>query len=381
MTSDHQRPGPTSADSYQHPLISSPHRLKLAVFGLNVSSGCSMTRAPGTLQINWAESKRIAQMAEHAGFDALIPVARWKGAGGAVNFNHRSFEPFTWAAGLAAVTERIGLFSTCHVPTAHPVRVAKEFATVDHISGGRFGLNVVAGWNESEIRMFGAPQAEHDTRYEIADDWVRLLKALWSTPDAFDYEGPHFTCPGAYSEPKPVQDAPLIMSAGNSPRGQQFAATHADLNFIHAPDLAAAGAIAADVKKTAADQGRDMQFFGQCYIVCRETQAEAEAYVRRCVHELGDWEGVRNLLDILIPNSQSALGDEWEARAAHVIAGYGALPLVGTPDQIVEGLLEFADHGLNGTTVSWVNYEEGIEQFQRVLLPRLVEAGLRESQT
>ena len=124
-----------------------------------------------------------------------------------------------------------------------------------------------------------------------------------------------------------------------------------------------------------------MQFFGQCYIVCRETQAEAEAYVRQCVDELGDWEGARNLLDILIPNSQSALGEEWEARAGHLIAGYGALPLVGTPDQIVEGLLKFADHGLNGTTVSWVNYEEGIDQFQRVLQPRLVEAGLRESQT
>ena len=366
------------ADARQHPLLSSPHRLQLAVFGLNVSSGCSMTRAPGTLQINWAESRRIARMAEHAGFDALIPVARWKGVGGAVNFNHRNFEPFTWAAGLAAATERIGLFSTCHVPTVHPVRVAKEFATVDHISGGRLGLNVVAGWNESEIGMFGAPQAEHDARYDFADDWVGLLKALWSTPGEFDYEGSHFTCPGAYSEPKPVQDTPLIMSAGNSPRGQQFAAAHAQFNFIHAPDVAAAGAIAANVKKVAADQGRDMQFFGQCYIVCRETQAEAEAYVRQVVDELGDWEGARNLLDVLIPNSQSALGDEWEARAAHLIAGYGALPLVGTPDQIVEGLLEFADHGLAGTTVSWVNYEEGIDQYQRLLLPRLVEAGLRE---
>ncbi len=108
----------------EHPLRSSPHRLKLAVFGLNVSGGCSMTSAPGTLQITWEESKRIAQLAEGAGFDALIPVARWRGMGGTTNFNHRSFEPFTWAAGLAAVTERIGLFATCHVPTVPPVRLA-----------------------------------------------------------------------------------------------------------------------------------------------------------------------------------------------------------------------------------------------------------------
>lgn len=365
----------------QHPLVTSPHRLKLAVFGLNVSGGCSITKAPGTLQINWAESKRIAQMADQAGFDALIPVARWKGMGGEVNFNHRNFEPFTWAAGLAACTERIGLFSTCHVPTVHPVRLAKEFATVDHISGGRFGLNIVAGWNEKEIGMFGAPQAEHDARYDYADDWANLLKALWSTEGEFDYDGPHFNCPGAYSEPKPLQKEPLIMSAGNSPRGQQFAATHAHLNFIHAADVAAAGAIAKDVKKTAADLGRAMQFFGQCYIICRETQAEAEAYQRHVIEEMGDWEGVRKMLDVLIPNSQSALGDQWEARAGHMIAGYGALPLVGTPDQIVEKLAAFSEQGLAGTTVSWINYEEGIDQYQRLLLPRLVEAGLRESES
>jgi len=147
-----------------HPLRTVPHRLKLALFGLNVSGGCSMTSVGGTLQISWQESVQIAQLAERCGLDAIIPVARWKGMGGETNFNHRSFEPFTWAAGLAAVTERIGLFATCHVPTVHPVRLAKEFATVDHISGGRFGLNIVAGWNEREIGMFGAPIAEHDTR-------------------------------------------------------------------------------------------------------------------------------------------------------------------------------------------------------------------------
>ena len=78
--------------------------------------------------------------------------------GGSVNFNHRNFETFTWAAGLAASTDEIGVFATFHVPTVHPVRAAKEVVTIDHISGGRFGLNIVAGWNEREIAMFGKPQ-------------------------------------------------------------------------------------------------------------------------------------------------------------------------------------------------------------------------------
>merc|ERR1711965_219420 len=98
--------------------------------------------------------------------------------GGKVNFNHRNFETFTWAAGLAAKTEKIGVFATFHVPTVHPVRAAKEVATIDHISGGRFGLNIVAGWNEREIAMFGVPQKDHDIRYDVADDWISLCKEL-----------------------------------------------------------------------------------------------------------------------------------------------------------------------------------------------------------
>lgn len=361
-----------------NPLRTSPHRLKLAVFGVNVSGGCSMTRAPGTIEVSWEESKRIAMMADAAGFDALVPVARWKGMGGDVNFNHRSFEPFTWAAGLAAVTSRIALFSTCHVPTVHPVRVAKEFATIDHISCGRFCLNIVAGWNEREISMFGAPQAAHDTRYDIADDWISLIKALWSREEEFDWNGPHFTVPAAYSQPKPLQSTPVIMSAGNSPRGQAFAAKHADLNFVVAPDMVSAGKAAEGVRSLAGERGRQVQVFGQCYVVCRDTEAEAKAFVEDYVNELGDWSGVRNLLDVLIPNSQSALGSEWESMAANMIAGYGALPLVGTPDQIVEGLAKMSAAGLDGTTLSWVDYEAGIDQFERVLKPRLIEAGLRE---
>ena len=88
-----------------HPLKRSPHKLKLGVFGLNVSSGCSMTERQDTLKVEWDESVKIAQLAEQAGIEAVIPVARWKGMGGKVNFNHRNFETFTWAAGLAAKTE------------------------------------------------------------------------------------------------------------------------------------------------------------------------------------------------------------------------------------------------------------------------------------
>jgi FMNH2-dependent dimethyl sulfone monooxygenase len=362
-----------------NPMLTSGNKLKLAVFGLNVSGGCSMTDSPEVLKVTWDESVRIAQLAESAGIEAVIPVARWKGMGGNVNFNHRNFETFTWAAGLSAVTSRICVFATFHVPTVHPVRAAKEVATIDHISGGRFGLNIVAGWNAKEINMFGVEQREHDIRYDVADDWITLCKKLWTTSGEFDHAGAYFPSPGAYSEPKPVQSPyPPLMSAGNSARGQLFAAKHADLNFVVAKDIAEAGQIAAAGKRIAREQfGRRMQVFGQAYIVCRDTEREAQEYVHEYVKVKGDWPGVRNLLDVLVPNSKSALGAGWEPLAANLIAGYGAIPLVGTAEQIVDSMLAFSAAGLDGITLSWVNYEAGLTQFKEKLLPLMRQAGLR----
>jgi FMNH2-dependent dimethyl sulfone monooxygenase len=363
-----------------HPMMTSKNKLKLAIFGLNVSSGCSMTDRPETLKVTWEESKRIAQTADRLGIEAIIPVARWKGMGGKVNFNHRNFETFTWAAGLSAVTEQISIFATFHVPTVHPIRAAKEVATIDHISGGRFGLNIVAGWNEREIAMFGIPQKEHDVRYDVADDWISLCKELWTREGTFDYDSTHFKSPGAYSEPKPIQRPhPVLMSAGNSARGQQFAAQHTDINFVVAKDIPTAGEIAANGRRLASEKyGRRLQVFGQAYVVCRETEKEAQEFVEEYVQRQGDWEGVRNLLDVLVPNSKSALGDGWESMATNLIAGYGAIPLVGTAEQIVDKLLAFHKAGLDGLTLSWVNYDDGLAQFGDKLLPMLRQAGLRE---
>jgi alkanesulfonate monooxygenase SsuD/methylene tetrahydromethanopterin reductase-like flavin-dependent oxidoreductase (luciferase family) len=362
-----------------NPILNSENKLKLGLFGLNVSSGCSMTDRTDTIKVEWDESVRIAKTADRLGFEAVIPVARWKGMGGKVNFNHRNFETFTWAAGLSAVTERISIFATFHVPTVHPVRAAKEVATIDHISKGRFGLNIVAGWNEREIAMFGIPQKEHDVRYDVADDWISLCKELWTREGEFDYDGPFFKSPGAYSEPKPIQQPhPALMSAGNSARGQLFAAAHADVNFVVAKDVKSAGEIAANGRKIAREKfGRNMQVFGQAYVVCRETEKEAKEFVEEYVQRKGDWEGVRNLLDVLVPNSKSALGDGWESMAANLIAGYGAIPLVGTADQIVDGLLAFSKAGIDGLTLSWVNYDDGLAQFEQKLLPLMRQAGLR----
>jgi dimethylsulfone monooxygenase len=362
------------------PLLGSGNRLKLAVFSQNMAGGANLTHYPGAPQATWPENVRIARAAEDAGFEALIPVARWRGmADPARRAAHRSFECFTWAAGIAAATERIGVFATFHIPVAHPVAAAKQIATVDHISGGRFGVNLVAGWNSDEFAMFGTEQREHDDRYAVADEWMTFLRRIWAAEEEFDFDGRYFTARGVLSEPKPVRpDGPVIMNAGFSPAGRQFAAQHADLTFAMVPTVAAArGTIPPLKRQVRDDRGRDLMVFAAAHVVCADTEAAARAAYQAMVHDHGDWQAADTAIRLLIPNSRSADFDR-AGMAASAIAGFFAFPLIGTPEMIVEQMSELADAGLDGLALSWLDYEDGIAAYAERIRPLLIDAGLRK---
>jgi alkanesulfonate monooxygenase SsuD/methylene tetrahydromethanopterin reductase-like flavin-dependent oxidoreductase (luciferase family) len=355
--------------------------LKFAVFGANVSHGCAITSAPGNIEVTWSESVELARAAEDAGIEGLVPVARWRGFGGETNFNHRCFETYTWAAGVAAATEKLVVFSTSHVPTIHPVLAAKQAVTIDHISGGRFVLNIVAGWNSTEIGMFGRPQAEHDVRYHVAAEWIELMKRLWTEEGSFDFDGKYFQCPGAYAEPKPIQSPhPLIMSAGVSPAGREFAARHADILFILAPDFAAAAEIAREVRAQAKGYGRQVMIWAMLCLTVRDTEAEAKKYFDYYVNERGDWDAANNLYNMWAVESDSGDPSEKEQHLRNLVAGYAGFPIVGTPQQVAEQIADcHRSVGLDGVTLSWVDYREGIAQLKEQVMPLLVQAGVRKA--
>ena len=111
--------------------------------------------APERWSASWEDNLRMAILADDAGLDFLLPIGRWKGYGGETDYQGSSFETITWASGLLAQTRRITVFGTVHVPLFHPVLAAKQMVTADHIGHGRFGLNVVSGWNPIEFGMMG----------------------------------------------------------------------------------------------------------------------------------------------------------------------------------------------------------------------------------
>jgi dimethylsulfone monooxygenase len=357
------------------------HRMKLGIFGPNVSNGCAMTTAEGRLETTWPNTKMICTTADRAGFEALVPVARWKGFGGKTNFNGTCFETYTWASAISAITDQISVLSTSHVPTVHPILAAKQATTIDHVSSGRFTLNIVCGWFQPELEMFGAKIMEHDERYTYASEWLHVLRQLWTAEEEFDFEGKYFRIQKGFHQPKPIQRPfPAIMNAGGSPVGQRFAAKEADIAFvsIEKHDAETVKSRVDALRRLAYDEfKRPVQVWNSSYVVCRPTEKEANDYLNYYVKEKGDWEAVENLVRIFGMQSLALPSHVLEEFKFHFIAGWSGFPLVGTPEQIVEKLLMLSRNGLDGTALSFVNYQEELPQFIADVVPLMEQVELR----
>jgi dimethylsulfone monooxygenase len=355
------------------------NRVKLGIMAFNCSHGSTATTAPGTWPMTWPDNAALAQMADQAGFEALLPVGRWKGYPGSTHFNNRTFESFTWAAGLAALTRQIAVLATVHAPLVHPITAAKQAATIDHISGGRFVMNLVVGWNKDEFEMFGAEWRAHDRRYEYAAEWLGLVRRLWTEEADFDFEGEFFHGKGLWSQPKPLQSPLPTMNAGSSPTGQRFSASHCDMNFamLRQKDAASDKAQIAELKTMAAALGRRSQCWIHAYVVCRPTEKEARDYLDFYVRERGDWAAARHMLSVFGQQSGTLDQASLEAFQFHFIAGHGAYPLVGTPETIVADMDRLSAMGVDGILLSWVDYLGEGRQWIDDVLPLMEQAGQR----
>src|SRR5258708_1926037 len=257
------------------------NKLKLGLFGANCSSGRAVTQVPERWSGSWPDNLRLAQMADEAGIDFMLPIARWKGYGGDTDYQGATLETLTWASGLLARTKRMTVFGTVHAPLFNPIIAAKEFVTADHIGEGRFGLNVVVGWNEGEFEMFGVAQRDHEARYEYAQEWIDAVKRAWSEPANFDFTGKFIKLKNVRAAPKPYGGThPVLMNAGASATGQAFAIRNCDALFSSSKldTLDDSAKHVQNVKRLGRENGRDIGVYTVGVVTCRPTQTEAGDY-------------------------------------------------------------------------------------------------------
>lgn len=369
-----------SLDAYReagNPMFNS-NKLKLGTFGTNCSNACAVTLAKTSFEPTFESNLQIAGMIEAAGWECMVPIARWRGFGGPSNFNGNCMETYTWAAAMAASTKDLYLFATSHVPTLHPIVAAKMATTIDHISKGRFGINMVCGWFRPEMEMFGVPMMEHDTRYEYANEWAEVIVKLWSEQN-FDYKGEFFTINDGFADPKPYQKPrPLLISAGSSPKGRDFAAKTCDINFSVVENIEKGKDWVQGIKKLAWDgYRREISAFTYSYAVVRETEKEAKEYYDYYVKEKGDWEAVDNICKVFGIESGSFSEEYFTKFKENFAAGWGGYPLVGTPEQVTDKLIALSSTGVDGTLITMVDYNQEIPFWNERVMPLLEQASLR----
>src|SRR5262245_28927499 len=192
----------TSQALRQRMAMGTDNALKIGLFGSNCSSGRAVTLVPERWTGNWEDNLALGRLCDERGIEFMLPVGRWKGYGGDTDYMGTSLETITWATGLLAHTKRLIAFGTVHAPLVPPIVAANQMVTADQISEGRFGLNIVVGWNEDECQMFGVTQREHDARYDYAQDWIDAVKAAWGPGEDFDFDGEFVKLKKVRAKPK-----------------------------------------------------------------------------------------------------------------------------------------------------------------------------------
>jgi alkanesulfonate monooxygenase SsuD/methylene tetrahydromethanopterin reductase-like flavin-dependent oxidoreductase (luciferase family) len=368
-------------------MIVNGNALKLGLFGANCSSGRTYATLAERWEASWENNAKLARLADEVGIECMIPIARWKGYGGESNPNGASFESIAWACGLLATTQRLNVFCTVHVPLHHPVATAKQMATADHIGQGRLGINIVCGWNEDEFQMFGVTKHEHDERYAQGEEWWSVVKRIWASREPFDYTATHYQLRGVEGAPRPYgnQD-PLMMNAGNSPAGRQFAIRHSDMHFDSVSTPEACIDRIAETKRLARQRGRAIQVWTPVGIVCRPTPTDADDYVQYVVDH-GDWGAIGHLADMHARDGRprtDTMGPSPHCASnplARRVLARGAYCVIGDPDMVAGEFARLHAAGLDGLALNFVDYLKELPYFAAEVLPRLQRLGLRAAST
>jgi alkanesulfonate monooxygenase SsuD/methylene tetrahydromethanopterin reductase-like flavin-dependent oxidoreductase (luciferase family) len=364
------------------PRIFNDNQLKLGFFSPNCSGGMSVTKVPERWVNSWENNLELARLSDDAGIEFLLPIARWVGYGGETDFHGNVLETITWASGCLAHTTDLTVFATVHTAFIHPIVAAKQLATIDQMSHGRLGLNIVCGWNKPEYDAFGIDLPEkHSDRYALAQEWFDVVKKLWSHPQRFDWDGDFYHLKGVHGEPAPCNGTLPLMNAAGSVEGREFASRNVDFLFMVSLDPAACKDEVDAIKAQAARLGRNVGVFTLAHIVCRPTQKEAEEFYHYYAEENADWEAVDNLMALQGMHAQSFPAEALRTMRSRFAAGHGSFPIIGDPDHVAKELERVPAGGFAGCTLSFVDYAREFPYFRDEVLPRLEARGLRHPYT
>jgi FMNH2-dependent dimethyl sulfone monooxygenase len=321
----------------------------------------------------WEYVRDLAVRSEKIGFDLTL-VAE-------LNLNDikgpeaPALDAWSTAAALAAVTRRLELMVAVRPTFHHPALFAKQAANIDRISGGRLALNVVSSWWKDESRQHGLPFDEHDRRYERTDEWLSVVKGLW-TASRFTHAGQLYRIDEAILEPKPARAPwPPIYAGGESEAAKDLIARRGDAYVMHGDPPETIARKIADMRERRArlaPEAPPLLFGVAGFVVCRRTDEAARREIARITDVRASARGYSNY-------EQWIAGTKLETRVSledYSVSNRGLRSgLVGTPDAITERLDAFERAGADLTLLQFSPQAEEMDRFASEVIPRVRRRG------
>jgi pyrimidine oxygenase len=350
--------------------------MKVGVFLPIGSRGWLMSTTSPMTMPSFDLNRTVAQRAEFYGLDFALSMIKLRGYDGPSEYWVHNLESFTLMSALAAVTQRILLFASVAVLTMPPALVARMATTIDSVAPGRFGVNIVTGWQPKEYQQMGLwPGEKHfERRYDYVSEYVQVMRDLWERGRS-DFRGEFFQMDDCVLSPRPSAQIPVV-GAGQSDRGMRFVAEYGQYNFVGAPGLndhSAAVAVVGRVSAAVAKTGRKVGALLLLMVIAAETDEAAFA----------KWEHYKAGTDIVALQWQATqAGADTKAQDGSTASNLarvikdpqptGIQKLIGSYESVARMLDEIAAiPDLAGVMLTFDDFIVGMEQFGEHIQPKM----------
>jgi FMNH2-dependent dimethyl sulfone monooxygenase len=346
--------------------------LKFGYWAPILSGGYVLSNIPQRTEWSIPANIRLAQAAERVGFDYTLLPARFT----SLECGDGQNDALATSAYLAAATERLKIIGAFHTAYWHPAMIAKSASTIDVASGGRYALNILSGWLKEEYRQFNRPWLEHDERYRQSEEFIQILRGLWTSEEPLFFNGDYYRIHGAVFRPKPVsQPGPEIFQGGNSKAARRMAGTHSDWYFLNGNSIEGAKDQIDEVKAIAASHDRQVKFGLNAFIILRDSVEEAVAQ-KQAIIDAADPETIKAFAS----QARNAGQSTKEKQGMWANSDYADLVqpndgfktgLLGPADFIVERINLYREIGVDLLLTAFLHFNDELEEFGHQVISRV----------
>ncbi|MFG1172534.1 dimethylsulfone monooxygenase SfnG [Erwiniaceae bacterium CAU 1747] len=346
--------------------------MKFAYWVPNVSGGLVISDIPQRTGWDFDYNRKLAQIAERAGFDYALTQIRFTAGYGADN----QHESVSFSQGLLGATEKLKVIAALLPGPWNPTLAAKQIATISHLSNARISVNIVSGWFRGEFKAIGEPWLDHEERYLRSEEFIRCLKGIWQE-ESFTFAGDFYRFRDYSLKPKPLSPRPEIFQGGSSRAARDMAARVSDWYFTNGDTLDGIRQQVEDVQRKAASNQHRVKIGVNGFVIARNSEQEAQQVLQEILDHANP-DAVKGFQhEVKNAGSASPEGEgNWAKSTLEDLVQYNdgfKTNLIGTPQQIAERIIALKEAGVDLMLLGFLHFQEEVEFFGREVIPRVRE--------